>query len=74
MKQAPRREESTEVYDAFKSCRSAFVGVAVFSAIVNLLALTGSLYMLQIYDRVLSSKSISTLVGLSLITLAAFVL
>ena len=74
MKQAARREESTEVHDAFKSCRSAFVGVAVFSAIVNLLALTGSLYMLQIYDRVLSSKSISTLVGLSLITLAAYVL
>ena len=74
MKQATRREESTEVYDAFKACRGAFVGVAVFSAIVNLLALTGSLYMLQIYDRVLSSKSISTLVGLSLITLAAYVL
>jgi ATP-binding cassette subfamily C protein len=74
MKQATRREESTEVADAFKACRSSFVGVAVFSAIVNLLALTGSLYMLQIYDRVLSSKSISTLVGLSLITLAAYVL
>ncbi|MBM6593350.1 type I secretion system permease/ATPase [Microvirga pudoricolor] len=74
MKQAARREESTEVYDAFKACRSSFIGVAVFSAIVNILALTGSLYMLQIYDRVLSSKSISTLVGLSLITLAAYVL
>jgi ATP-binding cassette subfamily C protein PrsD len=74
MKQATRREESTEVADAFKACRGSFVGVAVFSAIVNLLALTGSLYMLQIYDRVLSSKSISTLVGLSLITLAAYVL
>jgi ATP-binding cassette, subfamily C, bacterial PrsD len=74
MKQASRREESTEVYDAFKACRSSFVGVAVFSAIVNLLALTGSLYMLQIYDRVLSSKSISTLVGLSLITLSAYIL
>src|SRR5829696_20446 len=45
---------------------------ALFSAVVNLLALTGSIYMLQVYDRVLSSRSIPTLIGLSLITLAAF--
>jgi ATP-binding cassette subfamily C protein len=76
MKQASRnaRHDSTEVYDAFKSCSPSFIGVAVFSAIVNILALTGSLYMLQIYDRVLSSRSVSTLVGLSLICLAAYVL
>ena len=68
MKQASRnREESTEVQDALKSCLPSFTGVAVFSAVVNLLALTGSIYMLQIYDRVLSSRSISTLIGLSLI-------
>ena len=75
MKQASRnREESTEVQDALKSCLPSFTGVAVFSAVVNLLALTGSIYMLQVYDRVLSSRSIPTLIGLSLITLAAFAL
>ncbi|MBD2745646.1 type I secretion system permease/ATPase [Microvirga sp. BT688] len=75
MKQASRnREESTEVQDALKSCLPSFTGVAVFSAVVNLLALTGSIYMLQVYDRVLSSQSIPTLIGLSLITLAAFAL
>ncbi|MGO4706936.1 type I secretion system permease/ATPase [Microvirga sp. 2MCAF38] len=75
MKQASRpREDSTEVSDALKTCLPSFGGVAIFSAIVNILALTGSLYMLQIYDRVLSSRSISTLVGLSLICLAAYVL
>lgn len=75
MKQASkRREESTEVYDALKACSHSFAGVAIFSAVVNVLALTGSLYMLQVYDRVLSSRSIATLVGLSLITLAAYAL
>ncbi|WP_112661654.1 type I secretion system permease/ATPase [Microvirga flavescens] len=75
MKQASRpREESTEVSDALKTCLPSFGGVAIFSAIVNVLALTGSLYMLQVYDRVLSSRSVATLVGLSLICLAAYVL
>ena len=48
--------------------------MAVFSTAVNLLTLTGSLYMLQVYDRVLSGRSVPTLVGLSLIAFAAFAL
>ncbi|MDB5563186.1 MAG: type secretion protein [Hyphomicrobiales bacterium] len=48
--------------------------VGVFSAAVNLLTLTGSFYMLQIYDRVLVSRSIETLVLLSIIALVAFAL
>src|SRR5262245_42632322 len=63
-----------EVVAALKSCRTAFVGIAVFSACVNVLSLTGSLYMLQISDRVLSSRSIATLVGLSLLALLAYFL
>jgi len=75
MKQASRnREESTEVQDALKTCLPSFTNVAIFSAVVNILALTGSIYMLQVYDRVLSSRSIPTLVGLSLIALAAYAL
>lgn len=76
MKQAARsrRQESSEVLDALKVCLPSFGGVAAFSAVVNILALTGSIYMLQLYDRVLSSRSISTLVGLSLIVLAAYLL
>ena len=76
MKQAARsrRQESSEVFDALKVCLPSFGGVAIFSAVVNILALTGSIYMLQLYDRVLSSRSISTLIGLSLIVLAAYVL
>src|SRR5688500_14413978 len=65
---------SSEVLNALRACRQAVGGIAVFSAIINVLMLSGSLYMLQVYDRVLSSRSISTLVGISLILLAAYVL
>ncbi len=63
-----------EVVAALRRCRPAFIGIAIFSACVNVLSLTGSLYMLQISDRILSSRSISTLVFLSLIALAAYLL
>jgi PrtD family type I secretion system ABC transporter len=49
-------------------------GVAVFSGIINLLTLSGSLYMLQVYDRVIPSRNIATLLGLSLIVLVAYLL
>ena len=49
------------------------VGVAVFSGVINLLTLSGSLYMLQVYDRVIPSRNVATLVGLSLIVLLAYV-
>lgn len=51
-----------------------FRQVALFSAVINILTLTGSFYMLQVYDRVLVSRSIETLVALSLVALVAFVL
>jgi ATP-binding cassette, subfamily C, bacterial PrsD len=49
-----------------------WVPVAVFSVFVNLLMFTGSLYMLQVYDRVLASRSVLTLLALSVIALLAF--
>jgi ATP-binding cassette subfamily C protein PrsD len=63
-----------EVVIVLKACRPALTGVAVFSACISVLSLTGSLYMLQMSDRVLSSRSISTLVGLSLLALVAYLL
>jgi ATP-binding cassette subfamily C protein len=48
--------------------------VGIFSVFVNLLQLTGSLYMLQVYDRVLGSRSESTLVALSALALFLFVM
>lgn len=45
---------------------------ASFSAVISLLMLTGSIYMLQVYDRVLSSGSVSTLLGLFFIVIALY--
>ena len=50
------------------------VGIAVFSGVVNLLMLSGSLYMLQVYDRVIPSRSVATLIGLSLMVLVAYLM
>ncbi|WP_083195284.1 type I secretion system permease/ATPase, partial [Pararhodobacter sp. CCB-MM2] len=49
-------------------------GIALFllSGLINLLALTGSVYMLQVYDRVLTSGSQETLIALSVIAAALF--
>ncbi len=45
------------------SYRPAYISVFGFSAIVNLLMLAPSWYMLQVYDRVLTSHDITTLLG-----------
>jgi PrtD family type I secretion system ABC transporter len=50
------------------------VGIAIFSGVINLLMLSGSLYMLQVYDRVIPSRSIATLLGLSLMVLLAYLM
>jgi ATP-binding cassette subfamily C protein PrsD len=47
-------------------------GIAVFSGVINVLMLSGSLYMLQVYDRVIPSRNIATLLGLSLMVLFAY--
>ena len=58
---------------ALRTCRSAFIGVGIFSCIINLLMLTGPLFMMQVYDRVLTSGSLPTLAALLvLVTLLYF--
>jgi ATP-binding cassette subfamily C protein PrsD len=61
-----------DVAAALSDCRRAFWSVALFSGIVNLLMLAGPLYMLQIYDRVLTSRSVPTLVALSVFLVGAY--
>ncbi len=62
MAAAPVRR--SELGEALRACRSAFIGVGVMSCMINLLYLTGSIFMLEVYDRVLPSRSVPTLVGL----------
>lgn len=54
------------------SFRREFFAVGVFSLVVNLLMLTPTLYMLQVFDRVMVSQSEMTLLVVSLITLFLF--
>lgn len=57
---------SPDLRAAMLGSAPALVGVGAFSAVINILALTGSVYMLQIYDRVLPSQSVPTLVGFTI--------
>ena len=63
------------LFQSLSACRRVLVFVALFSICVNLLTLTVPLYMLQIYDRVLTTGNVDTLLALSamaLVALAAF--
>ena len=48
--------------------------VVLFSGLINMLTLSGSMYMLQVYDRVIPSRDATTLAGLSVIVLMAYLL
>ena len=57
----------SELGEALRTCRNAFVGVGVMSCAINVLYLTGSIFMLEVYDRVLPSRSVPTLIGLAIL-------
>ena len=63
---------SGELHRSLRRSLGAFAGVAWMSALVNVLTLTGSFFMLEVYDRVIPSRSMPTLVGLSVLALALF--
>src|SRR4029077_1143452 len=68
MARAPGTRRS-ELGVALRACRDAFTGVGVMSCMINLLYLTGSIFMLEVYDRGIPSRGVPTLIGL--IVLAA---
>jgi ATP-binding cassette subfamily C protein PrsD len=63
---------SADPASALRDCRSAFIGVGIASALVNILYLTGSFFMLEVYDRVLPSRSIPSLIALCLLALLLY--
>lgn len=64
-------QADTPLRQALAACRKQFVTVGVFSGIINLLQLTTSIYMMQVFDRVLATRITDTLVYLSVIALFA---
>lgn len=57
--------------DAVKACREHFIWAAAFSALVNLLYLTPTLYMMQVYDRVVPTGGLTTLALISAVAVFA---
>jgi PrtD family type I secretion system ABC transporter len=63
---------SEPIAKSFARLKGGLSGVFFFSGIINILMLSGSFFMMQVYDRVLPSRSIPTLIGLAILTLGLF--
>jgi PrtD family type I secretion system ABC transporter len=72
MTRPPAPGSKLRLTEALAGCRGAFFAVGAFTAIINILGLTGSIFMLQVYDRVLPSRSIPTLLALLGIVVVVF--
>lgn len=66
------KSSKNEIALALSEFRGTFHTVGVFSAIINMMMLVPSLYMLQVYDRVLTSRNETTLLMLTIMVLGAF--
>ena len=73
-RQPQGHDGARELRHARREARHLFWAVGLFSAAVNLLMLTGPLFMLQVYDRVLSSRSVETLTALFGLVVGLFLL
>ncbi|MDQ7729494.1 type I secretion system permease/ATPase [Halomonas sp. SpR8] len=67
-----QQRSPTDLGRALKACKHSFFCVAVFSMFINLLMLVPPLYMLQVYDRVITTRSSDTLLMLTLIVVFLF--
>ena len=69
-----KAERPDELKRAMAACRRVWVGVGLFSACLNMLMLSVPLYMMQLYDRVLSTRNVDTLLVLTAMVAAALVI
>lgn len=69
---APSAPQQEELRTALTALKGIFTHVGAFSFFANILMLTGPLYMLQVYDRVLGSQSVPTLVSLTVLILVLY--
>jgi ABC-type protease/lipase transport system fused ATPase/permease subunit len=58
-----RAAPPSPIMAALSACRNAFAAIGLLTGVINVLMLTGSLFMLQVYDRVLPSRSVPTLIA-----------
>ena len=70
----PAGRKRSELSEALASCRGTFVAIGLISGMSNILMLTGSFFMLEVYDRVLPSHSLQTLVGLVVLAAGLFIM
>ena len=73
--QKPRtaaQEQVDELAKALRALRNALVTVGIFSGFINLMMLSPSIYMLQVYDRVLGSRNATTLLVLTILVVSVF--
>jgi ATP-binding cassette, subfamily C, type I secretion system permease/ATPase len=73
MRNPLRYSRDSSVSAAIGDFRRTFCGVAAFSVVVNILMFASPLYMMQVYDRVLSGRSLPTLVGLTIILVSVLI-
>ncbi len=67
-----KRVNKSDLEEALKLCKGAFISAAGFSMVINLLQLVPTIYMLQLYDRVVPTGNRSTLLMLTLIVIVLF--
>jgi ATP-binding cassette subfamily C exporter for protease/lipase len=72
MKQ-PSQKPGAPLWAALGNYKSTLISVGCFTALINVLMLVPSIYMLQVYDRVLSSQNTTTLWMLTLMVVGFFV-
>lgn len=65
--QASQQKAATPLHEAFGAYKRIFLSLAFFSLCANILLFVGPIYMLEVYDRVVASRSVPTLVALTLI-------
>ena len=65
--------KDNELGRILKSAKKSFISIGIFSLFVNILMLVPALYMLQLYDRVVTGRSEETLIMLTLIVIVLFI-
>jgi ABC-type protease/lipase transport system fused ATPase/permease subunit len=70
----PARQASrpADLSAALRACSGAFVGIGLLSAVLNVLFLTGAFFMLTVYDRVVPSRSLPTLVAIAVLAFGLY--